>query len=59
MLNYLFYIRSTKEKEKELTDEEFLEKQKEYEKKYKSELKHYGMLKKPEDSKKSVLLFKK
>jgi len=44
--------KSTKEKEKELTDEEFLEKQKEYEKKYKSELKHYGMLKKPEDSKK-------
>jgi len=44
--------KSTKEAKKDLTDEEFIDEQRKYEEKYRKELKHYGMLSKPEDSKK-------
>lgn len=41
-----------------MTDEEFIDEQRKYEEKYRKELKHYGMLSKPEDSKKLVLQLK-
>lgn len=44
--------KSKEEQDKNLSDEEFLEKQREYQQKYEKELKQYGMLSKPEESKK-------